>query len=219
MLRGILRHMQILFLIILILAVVIHEVAHGYAALLLGDETAKNEGRLTLNPIPHIDLFGTIILPALLVLTGSGILFGWAKPVPYNPYNLKGRYSEAIVAFSGPLSNIGTAVVAGLAYRLGFSILPGPLLEVLIIITIVSLFLGLFNLIPVPPLDGSKIVLSLLPVHMRTKLEDRFRSLTGGQNILVLIITLALLAFFVLDYIAAAVGVLTTLLTGMGGLF
>ena len=206
--------MQLLFLVILILTIIIHEVAHGYAALLLGDETAKNEGRLTFNPIPHVDMIGTIILPALLILTGANILFGWAKPVPYNPYNLKGRYSEAIVAAAGVVTNVAVAIVFGLIHRFGFGVLPEPLLALCLIIVYVNLFLGLFNLIPVPPLDGSKIVLSLLPVHIRLKLEDRFRLLTGAQNIFILIATLALLAFFLLDYLVLAVSVLTALIAG-----
>lgn len=196
------------------LAVILHEVAHGYAALLFGDATAKNEGRLTLNPIPHVDMFGTIILPAILILTGSNILFGWAKPVPYNPYNLKGRYSETIVAAAGSFTNITIAVIFGLIYRFGSAALPESVLFLCGVIIFVNLFLGLFNLLPVPPLDGSKIVLSLLPLRYRMKLEEKFRSLTGSQNILIFIVTLALLAFFVLDYIVLAVTILMLLLTG-----
>ena len=137
--------------------------AHGYAALLLGDPTAKNEGRLTFNLLPHIDPLGTIIVPAILLLTNAGILFGWAKPVPYNPYNLKGKYSEAIVAAAGSAVNILIAVVFGLLYRFGIGILPEPILSLSAGIMYINLFLGLFNLIPIPPLDGSRIVLSLLP--------------------------------------------------------
>ena len=109
--------MQLLFVVVLILTVILHEVAHGYMALLLGDPTAEQEGRLTLNPIPHIDILGTIIVPGILILTGAGILFGWAKPVPYNPYNLRGRYGEAAVAAAGPGINIAIAVVFGLLFR------------------------------------------------------------------------------------------------------
>ena len=210
--------MELLFLIILILTVIIHEIAHGYAALLLGDPTAKNEGRLTLNPIPHIDLFGTIILPAILVLTGSNLLFGWAKPVPYNPYNLKGKYSETVVAAAGSCVNIAVAIVFGLIYRFGIGVLPEPLLILCGIIVPINIFLGLFNLIPIPPLDGSKIVLSLLPVQHRIKLEERFRSLTGGQSIALLILTLAVLSFFVLDYLVMAVSVVMTLIMGPSAL-
>lgn len=206
--------MELLFLVILILTVIVHEIAHGYAALLLGDETAKNEGRLTLNPIPHIDMVGTIIVPAILLLTGSNILFGWAKPVPYNPYNLKGRYDEAIVAAAGSFTNVVVALVFGLIYRFGTGILPEPLLVLCAIIVPVNLFLGLFNLIPVPPLDGSKIVMTLLPMRYRIKVEERFRSLTMMQNIALLILVLAILAFFLLDYLVLVVSIVTVLITG-----
>lgn len=191
-----------------------HEVAHGYAALLLGDPTAKNEGRLTLNPLPHIDLLGTIIIPAFLLLTGSGLLFGWAKPVPYNPYNLKGKHSEALVAAAGPAINIAIAVLFGIVYRFGIGILPESILHLSAIIVPVNLFLALFNLIPIPPLDGSKIIMTLLPHQYRTKIEERIRSLTITQNIMLFVITLAVLSFFVLDYITEAVSFLTTLFTG-----
>src|SRR5665213_1716243 len=99
-------------IVILILSVIMHEVAHGYAGGLLGDQTAKRAGRLTLNPIAHIDLFGSIIVPAVLVLTNAGFLFGWAKPVPYNPYNLKNqRWGEAIVGSAGVATNILLALL------------------------------------------------------------------------------------------------------------
>ena len=206
--------MPLVFLAILMLAIVMHEVAHGYAALLLGDPTAKNEGRLTLNPLPHIDLLGTIIIPAFLLLTGSGLLFGWAKPVPYNPYNLKGKHSEALVAAAGPAINIAIAVLFGIVYRFGIGILPESILHLSAIIVPVNLFLALFNLIPIPPLDGSKIIMTLLPHQYRTKIEERIRSLTITQNIMLFVITLAVLSFFVLDYITEAVSFLTTLFTG-----
>ena len=96
-------------ILILIISIVVHEVAHGYMAYRLGDNTAKMAGRLTLNPIVHIDLYGSILIPGLLLLSGSPILFGWAKPVPYNPYNLTGSLAELRVAIEGPLSNIALA--------------------------------------------------------------------------------------------------------------
>ena len=191
-----------------------HEIAHGYAALLLGDPTAQQEGRLTLNPIPHIDVLGTLIVPGILLLTGSGILFGWAKPVPYNPYNLKGRWGEAIVAAAGPGINIALAVAFGLLLRLGGDILPASLLPFFRVVIPVNLFIAFFNLIPVPPLDGSKIVMAFLPLDLRLRLERRFASLTVGQNIVFLILLLLLLSWFVLDYIVAIVSILTFLLAG-----
>ena len=216
--------MQLLFLVVLMLAIIVHEVAHGYAALLLGDPTAAQEGRLTLNPIPHIDLIGTIILPGILLLTGSSILFGWAKPVPYNPYNLKGRYGEALVALAGPGINIAIAVLFGLLFRFGSSFSPealgsGGVLEALLllcgVVVPVNLFLAFFNLIPIPPLDGSKIVLTLLPMPLRLRLERWFSLLTGGQNIVLLIVLLLFLSWFLLDYVVLLVRALTILLVGV----
>jgi Zn-dependent protease len=150
------------FLVIVILfSAIIHEVMHGVAADYLGDKTARYAGRLTLNPLPHIDLFGSILLPLGLLLAGSPIFFGYAKPVPYNPYNLRpGRFSEAIVAGAGPLSNIVIALIAGLVMRLG---LFAGASDVIFLILVVNVMLCLFNLIPIPPLDGSKVLGSILP--------------------------------------------------------
>ena len=158
-------------LIILILSVIAHEVAHGYAANSLGDPTARLAGRLTLNPLPHIDLMGSIFIPALLVFTQSPILFGWAKPVPYNPYNLKNpRWDETLVAIAGSATNILLAIIFGLIVRFGSIPLAtgGPMLDATMLslaatIAFVNLFLGLFNLIPFPPLDGFTALRSALP--------------------------------------------------------
>ena len=207
--------MQLLFLVVLMLTIILHEVAHGYAALLLGDPTAEQEGRLTLNPIPHIDILGTLIIPGFLILTNAGILFGWAKPVPYNPYNLKGRYGEAIVAVAGPGINILIAIVFGLLFRFGSGILPASLLLLCTVIVPVNLFLAFFNLIPIPPLDGSKIAMTLLPLHLRLRLEQRLASFSGGQNIVFLILVLLFLSWFVLEHLINLVSILTTLLTGV----
>src|SRR3989344_871360 len=163
---------------ILIVSVIVHEVSHGYAALMLGDHTAEYEGRLTLNPIKHIDLFGSIILPLLLIITKAGFVLGWAKPVPYNPYNLKNqKWGEAIVAGAGPLTNIVIAIFFGLLIRfllpLGF--LSQSMIGALSLIVLINLLLAFFNLIPIPPLDGSKILFSILPYHLahiRAKLEQ-----------------------------------------------
>ena len=166
-------------LIILLFSVVIHEVAHGYAALYLGDKTAEYEGRLTLNPIKHIDMLGTIILPALSLMLPGSFLFGWAKPVPFNPYNLRNRrWGEAIVAAAGPLSNILLALIFGFFIR--FFLIPqgmlsGPAGQLCAIIVLVNITLAIFNLVPVPPLDGSKIISSLLPagfMKIREKIES-----------------------------------------------
>ncbi|MDZ4227303.1 MAG: site-2 protease family protein [Patescibacteria group bacterium] len=146
---------------VIVFSAIVHEVMHGVAADKLGDPTARYAGRLTLNPIPHIDLFGSILLPALFVLSGSSFFFGWAKPVPYNPYNLRpGRFSEAIVAGAGPASNLVIAILGGLGIRLG---LMGSASDIVFLIVVVNIMLCVINLIPVPPLDGSKVLSSLLP--------------------------------------------------------
>ncbi|HEV3245442.1 MAG TPA: site-2 protease family protein [Candidatus Paceibacterota bacterium] len=153
---------SVVFLVIVIIfSAIIHEVMHGYAADKLGDPTARYAGRLTLNPIPHIDPIGSVLLPLVLVLSGSPIFFGWAKPVPYNPYNLRpGRFSEAIVAGAGPASNAVIAILFGIVIRLGVS----PSLDTFFfLIVVVNVMLCLFNLIPIPPLDGSKVLEAFLP--------------------------------------------------------
>ncbi len=150
-------------LVILILSIVIHEVAHGLAALSQGDLTAKYEGRLTLNPIKHIDPVGSVLVPLMCLLLPGSIMFGWAKPVPYNPYNLRnGRMSELWVAFAGPLSNVVIALACGSFIRFYGAMLPSATLDILSIAVITNIVLAVFNLVPLPPLDGSKILLSLL---------------------------------------------------------
>ncbi|HVU79901.1 MAG TPA: site-2 protease family protein [Candidatus Paceibacterota bacterium] len=161
--------------IILIISVILHEVAHGYMANWLGDPTARLQGRLTLNPISHIDPIGTIVLPALLVFTHSPILIGYAKPVPYNPYNLKGKYDEGLVAFAGPATNIALALFFGLTIRAFGGALDPALLDAFALITYINMLLALFNLIPIPPLDGSKVLSSLLPGQLG-RWYDSFRS-------------------------------------------
>jgi Zn-dependent protease len=144
------------------MSVIIHEVSHGYMAKFLGDHTAEYEGRLTLNPISHIDPLGSVIVPIVTAL--AGFPFGWAKPVPFNPYNLKNqRWGELLVAAAGPLSNIGIAIVFGLIVRFGYGSIPDSFIIPALQVVIVNLSLAIFNLIPIPPLDGSKIVFGLLP--------------------------------------------------------
>lgn len=170
-----------LSLIILILSVIAHEVAHGYAANSLGDPTARLAGRLTLNPIPHIDLMGSIVLPALLVFTHSPILFGWAKPVPYNPFNLKNhRWGETFVALAGVATNLFLAIIFGLIVRFSTTVgLDATAISLAATIAFINLFLGLFNLIPFPPLDGFTALRSALPWHLSSglnRLEHQIRS-------------------------------------------
>jgi len=179
--------------VILILSIIVHEVAHGYAANSLGDPTARIAGRLTLNPLPHIDLMGSIVIPALLMFTGSPILCGWAKPVPYNPYNLKNqRFGEALVAIAGSATNILLAIIFGLIVRFGAGAgLDATALSLAASISFVNLFLGLFNLIPFPPLDGFTVLRAALPWHLSSglmRLEAQLRNAGALSLILFLII-------------------------------
>jgi len=165
--------MEYLFLIVILLfSIVIHEVSHGTMAFYLGDPTAKYAGRLTLNPLRHLDPIGSVILPLFLILMaklmGGGIIFGWAKPVPINPYNFRDqKYGSAKVALAGPGSNLAIALVFGLALRFfpAIATIPGlPLMFSYIVY--INILLAVFNLLPVPPLDGSHILFTFLPPGM-----------------------------------------------------
>src|SRR3989344_1334456 len=155
----------IFYIAILIMSVVIHEVAHGFMAEYFGDKTARFAGRLTLNPLKHLDLFGSVFLPIILVLSHSPFLFGWAKPGPYNPDNLTNKkWGTVAVAVAGVLSNFLIAIIFGIIIRLTFGLtLPDGFYFITSIIVLVNLALGIFNLVPIPPLDGSKILLSFFP--------------------------------------------------------
>lgn len=155
----------LLFAIPAIIAITFHEAAHGYTALALGDDTAKRAGRLTLNPIRHIDPFGTVILPVLLAVT-TGFIFGYAKPVPVNWHRLrKPKRDMAFVAIAGPLTNIALAIVsAGLFFLVLGPASDNPLLWNLMVMSIqLNFVLAILNLLPLPPLDGSKVVAAFLP--------------------------------------------------------
>jgi Zn-dependent protease len=155
---------------ILVMSVVIHEVSHGFMAYALGDPTAKYAGRLTLNPIPHIDPFGSIILPLILALLPGGIVFGWAKPVPYNPYNLRNqKWGPGLVAGVGPLANIFVALVFGAIIRFADILplaVPAAFIEISVLVVLLNIVLAVFNLVPIPPLDGSKVLFTFLPYHL-----------------------------------------------------
>jgi Zn-dependent protease len=181
-------------LAILIVSVMAHEVAHGAAAYYFGDPTAKNLGRLTLNPIKHIDLFGSIILPFILALSGSGIIVGWAKPVPYNPYNLRNRrLGEFSVAIAGIIVNFLIALFFGLILRFSFDLgLSVSVQEIVTYIVLINLVLMIFNLVPIPPLDGSKILISVLPYRYEAFLRSFERS-----GIFILIAFIVFLGFYI----------------------
>ncbi len=155
--------MEALFLIIILLfSIIIHEIAHGAVANHLGDSTAKNAGRLSLNPIKHLDPVGSVLLPLILIITGSPFLIGWAKPVPVNPYNLRDSKKDmARIAMAGPAVNFFIALFFALLIQ-SFSV-PEKLLTIFSIIIFINILLGVFNLLPVPPLDGSKILFAFLP--------------------------------------------------------
>jgi Zn-dependent protease len=183
-------------IVVLIFSIILHEVAHGYAAQSLGDPTAKLAGRLTLNPISHIDPLGSILIPAMLVFTHAGIMFGWAKPVPYNPYNLKNqRWGEAIVGAAGVATNLTIAVLFALIARFTAGQGMAEFASLAAVVVLVNLSLGLFNLIPIPPIDGYTILRGVLPYKASmamARFEDRMRA--GG--IFTLIIVLILLTQF-----------------------
>lgn len=151
------------FLIILY-SIILHEIAHGYAAYIQGDETANRAGRLTLNPFPHIDVIGSIIVP-LFAFLSAGTFFGWAKPVPYNAYNIRTRIGEAFVAAAGILTNLLIAIIAGIVFKIlamngQLNVATGSALFTIIKINV---SLAFFNLIPIPPFDGMAILQSLFP--------------------------------------------------------
>jgi len=198
----------IFYIAILIMSVVIHEVSHGFVAEYFGDKTARHAGRLTLNPFVHLDLFGSILLPALLVLSHSPFLFGWAKPVPYNPNNLSDKkWGTIAVASAGILANFFIAIIFGIIIRLtlGFS-LPEDFYSIISIIVVINLALGIFNLVPIPPLDGSKILFSFLPTS-----ASAFILAYEQYSLIILLVFIVFLA----DYLAPILGFLFHFLTGL----
>ena len=154
-------------ILVLIYSVVIHEVSHGLMANSLGDQTAKNMGRLTLNPLRHLDMFGSVLLPLFLLLVRSPFVVGYAKPVPYNPQHLSDhKYGPAKVAFAGPASNIILALLFGLSLRFMPDVFTSSLVPQLFsYIIILNLVLAIFNLFPIPPLDGHWLLMTFLPAR------------------------------------------------------
>ncbi|MDO8633630.1 MAG: site-2 protease family protein [Candidatus Wildermuthbacteria bacterium] len=198
-------------IIILLFSIVLHEVSHGWVANSLGDPTAKNAGRLTLNPLPHIDPVGSIALPLFLVvmssITGGGIIFGWAKPVPVNPANLRDqKWGSAMVSLAGPASNLAVAVIFSLLLRfLGGDVLSPSLTVLFGYIAYINILLAVFNLLPIPPLDGSHILFSLLPASFNS-----VKIFLGQYGFLVLLF----FVFFSFQVISLVVNAIFRLLVG-----
>jgi Zn-dependent protease len=198
----------IFYIIILVMSVVVHEVSHGFVAEYLGDKTARLAGRLTLNPIKHLDIFGSIILPGFLILSHSPFLIGWAKPVPYNPNNLRNvKWGTVAVASAGIILNFSLAILFGLVLR--FSVyfqVPAGFDFIISSIVLVNLGLGIFNLVPIPPLDGSKILFNLLP--------DSFFPIVRAFEQYSLIIIVVFIVFFS-QYLFPILTFLYHLITGL----
>lgn len=161
----------IAIIVVLVISIILHEMAHGFMADYLGDPTARMQGRLSPNPLVHIDPIGSILVPGLLFLTNAGLLFGWAKPVPYNPYNLRDqKWGEALVAAAGPAVNLLIALVFGLLIRFADPIgLSDSFIHLSSYVVYMNILLAFFNLIPFPPLDGSKIVQPFLPLALAVR--------------------------------------------------
>lgn len=208
----------VLWIVIVLFSASIHEFFHGLVALWQGDSTAKDEGRLTLNPLKHIDPMGSVVIPLILVLT-VGKAFGWAKPVPYNPYNLRDqKWGAVYVGLAGPASNFLIALVFGLSLRfMPVGVLAGiaegqtPMLaamvEALVTIVLVNIILGLFNLMPIPPLDGSKLLFAVLPPHL-----EHIKAMLSQYGFILALF----FAVFLFSSLMPVVIFLFRLITGMG---
>lgn len=177
----------------ILISMTLHEAMHAFASYWLGDDTAKALGRLTINPIAHIDPFTTVLLPLMLAAIGAPP-FGAAKPVPFNPYRLRyGEYGSAIVGAAGPLTNLALAILAGLVIRLFGAELDGGLLVALGTFTLVNLAFFIFNMIPFPPLDGSRVLYAFAPDGVRRVME-RIESMGFAAIIFFMLIFFAVLS-------------------------
>lgn len=195
-------------IIVLLYSVVIHEVSHGLMANSLGDPTAKNLGRLSLNPFKHLDMFGSILLPLLLFLVRSPFLVGYAKPVPYIPENLRDKkYGPVKVAIAGPASNLILASLFGLTLRFLPDIFISPLVpQLLSFIIILNLVLAIFNLFPIPPLDGHWLLMAFLPARFFALKKFLYQ-----YSLILLIIFLV----YIFPLIFPLVGLIYQMLTGL----
>jgi Zn-dependent protease len=208
----------IIVILILLFSVAFHEVSHGLAAYALGDPTAKYAGRLTLNPLKHLDPFGSIILPGILILInlatgGGGIIFGLAKPVPINPFNFRDKkYGSAKVAIAGPLANIALALVFGLTLRFFPLILAYEGMFILFLYIIrINLILAIFNLLPIPPLDGSHILFSFLFQLKNKAYFQNLHLILSQYGIFIVLFVI----FFFFNYLNKIVISLIGLITGI----
>ncbi len=197
----------VISIVILIFSIIIHEVSHGFMADWLGDPTARLQGRLTLNPIKHIDPVGSIIVP--LITSMAGFTFGWAKPVEFNPYNLRNRrQGEFLIAMAGPLSNLLIALIFGtiIRFTVASASVMTPFLEVCSYIVIINIVLAIFNLVPLPPLDGSKLLLAWLPNQY-----GQFRTMLERYAPIFVIIVI----FFLWDFVSPVIPWVFRLITGV----
>ncbi|MEA3369692.1 MAG: site-2 protease family protein [Candidatus Ratteibacteria bacterium] len=190
------------------IAITVHEASHGWLADKLGDKTARAMGRVTMNPLAHIDPIGTVVLPLLLILTRSPFIFGWAKPVPVNPYNLRNPRKDMLwIGLAGPTANIITAVVFALILRSGM-IVAGSISQIFVVqVILINLVLAVFNLIPIPPLDGYQILSGLLP---REAAISYSRIQPYGMWILIALLVLGVIGAI----IGSVVGILFRILVG-----
>jgi Zn-dependent protease len=181
--QNLLNPDTLIYIAIVIYSIILHEIAHGYVAYLCGDNTAKNANRLTLNPVPHIDPVGSIILPIIAVLSGFGV-FGWAKGVPVNLYNLGSKLKQFMVAAAGVLTNL---LIASLfLFLIKFGIGGLGMQEIFFKVAIVNIGLGFFNLLPIPPFDGMSMLRSVFP-----KLGHRYEHLEHNPVAMIISILIA----------------------------
>lgn len=205
----------------LLLTIILHEVAHGFVALQLGDTTAKRAGRLTLNPLTHIDILGTLVMPIVLIVAQAPVLFGWAKPVPVNFSALQNpKRDMGLVALAGPVSNFVLAILFVLLARVAVAVLPSesPILTWILLNVYngvsLSLIIGIFNLFPVLPLDGGRILVSLLPEPYSSKYQE-----TEQDGFLILMGLLFVLPMMGINVISLFVGTLLPFFQRMVNLF